>query len=45
LWDPIVEGLGVSVGTVANVRRLTFDGLDIGIYEKPPARVMSVLDG
>ena len=42
----IADGLGVSIGTVANVRRrFTLGGLDAALDEKPRPGAKPVLDG
>jgi transposase len=44
--EEIADGLGVSVGTVANVRRrFTAGGLDAALDEKPRPGAKPVLDG
>jgi transposase len=44
--EEIVEGLGVSPGTVANVRRrFSAGGLDAAIHEKPRPGAVPLLDG
>ena len=44
--EEIADGLGVSVGTVANVRRrFTLGGLDAALDEKPRPGAKPVLDG
>jgi transposase len=44
--EEIVEGVGVSPGTVANVRRrFAQGGLDAALHEKPRPGAKAVLDG
>ena len=44
--EEIADGLGVSLGTVANVRRrFAAGGLDAALTEKPRPGAMPVLDG
>jgi transposase len=44
--EEIVEGVGVSLGTVANVRRrFSAGGLDAALHEKPRPGARPVLDG
>ncbi len=44
--EEIAEGLGVSVGTVANVRRrFTLVGLDAALHEEPRPGAKPLLDG
>jgi DNA-binding CsgD family transcriptional regulator len=44
--EEIADGLGICVGTVANVRRrFAFGGLDAAIDEKPRPGAVPILDG
>jgi transposase len=44
--EEIVEGVGVSLGTVANVRRrFARGGLDAALHEKPRPGAVPILDG
>src|ERR1700753_4195336 len=44
--EEIVEGVGVSAGTVANVRRrFSQGGLDAALHEKPRPGAVPTLDG